>query len=79
MSPSLLEVLPRQARMGFEDNPGNETKETPRPRFPVVITITKVFKFIAAQWLVIGFGLACLLAYFFPRQYCLGHWCGQVF
>lgn len=27
----------------------------------------KVFSIILSQWLVIGFGLSCLLAYFFPN------------
>lgn len=26
-------------------------------------------KFILAQWLIIGFGVACTLAYFFPSTY----------
>lgn len=27
-----------------------------------------VFKLVAAQWLVIGFGLSCVFAYFFPSE-----------
>lgn len=34
--------------------------------FPAV---KKVLGFILAQWLVIGFGLSCLLAYFFPSKH----------
>lgn len=30
--------------------------------------LSAVLKFILAQWLVIGFGLSCLLAYFFPSK-----------
>lgn len=28
----------------------------------------KIFKLILAQWLVIGFGLSCVFAYFFPSK-----------
>jgi sodium/bile acid cotransporter 7 len=28
----------------------------------------KVLSVVLAQWLVIGFGLSCLLAYFFPSK-----------
>ncbi len=30
----------------------------------------KVLGFVLAQWLLIGFGIACLLGYLFPRTYC---------
>lgn len=30
--------------------------------------IRKIFNFILGQWLTIGFGLACLLAHFFPCE-----------
>lgn len=35
--------------------------------------LRKALDIVLAQWLVIGFGLSCLLAYFFPGNY------GQVF
>ena len=28
----------------------------------------KVFNFVLAQWLIIGFGVGCVLGYFFPRE-----------
>ena len=37
--------------------------------------ILKALKFIAEQWLIIGFGLACLFGYLWPGKRCLDHTC----
>lgn len=42
---------------------GAASSSPPRPRWK------KVWDFVAGQWLTIGFGLACLLAHFFPCKY----------
>ena len=41
----------------------NNTKPTKCLSLP-----KKVLDIVLAQWLVIGFGLSCLLAYFFPSK-----------
>ncbi|ATY64227.1 sodium bile acid symporter [Cordyceps militaris] len=39
------------------------------PRRPVAARfLTGIFNFVLGQWLIIGFGVACLLAYLFPPQ-----------
>lgn len=43
----------------------NAESEPQRP--PAVRFATAVVRFLLAQWLIIGFGFACVLAYFFPR------------
>lgn len=30
--------------------------------------VVKILKFVLAQWLVIGFALSCVFAYFFPSE-----------
>lgn len=40
------------------------TKE--RPKF--IQAVKRVLGFIWSNWLVLGFGLACILGYFFPRM-----------
>ncbi|KAJ6784955.1 hypothetical protein PWT90_01754 [Aphanocladium album] len=38
------------------------------PQPPVWLRFAKkIFKFLLSQWLIIGFGIACVLAYFFPH------------
>lgn len=40
------------------------------PRRPAALRFTTaVFNVLLAQWLIIGFGIACILAYFFPRTF----------
>ncbi|KAJ4145320.1 hypothetical protein LMH87_004175 [Akanthomyces muscarius] len=43
----------------------NAESEPQRP--PAVRFATAVVRFLLAQWLIIGFGFACVLAYFFPH------------
>ncbi|KAI9901884.1 hypothetical protein N3K66_003701 [Trichothecium roseum] len=43
-----------------EPEPEEAAASPPRPRWK------KLWDFVAGQWLTIGFGLACLLAHFFP-------------
>lgn len=40
-------------------------------------SILKVLKFIAEQWLIIGFGLACLFGYLWPGKRSLGPSCAD--
>ncbi|KAJ3491281.1 hypothetical protein NLG97_g5621 [Lecanicillium saksenae] len=38
------------------------------PQRPAALRVAKaLFEFLLAQWLIIGFGIACVLAYFFPH------------
>lgn len=45
------------------DEPPAKTQQTGALGF-----ILKVLKFIAEQWLIIGFGLACLFGYLWPGE-----------
>lgn len=36
-----------------------------------LVWIWKGIEFVAAQWLLIGFGVACVLGCFFPREFSL--------
>ena len=48
-----------------DEQPGRE--ELIRTRWSRGLSLTrKILGIVLAQWLVIGFGLSCLLAYFFP-------------
>lgn len=38
-----------------------------------LVWIWKGVEFVAAQWLLIGFGVACVLGCFFPREFSLLH------
>jgi sodium/bile acid cotransporter 7 len=75
---------------GLPDPPGRDgvqAKDRPRepsdgeeppaktPRTGCLGLILKVLKFIAEQWLVIGFGLACLFGYLWPGKRCPGPNC----
>ena len=38
--------------------------------------VKTVLRFVLAQWLIIGFGIACVLAYYFPCEFvlpCVSH------
>lgn len=43
--------------------------ETKKPPSLLLATLRKIAHFASAQLLLIAFGLACLLAYYFPREY----------
>ena len=70
---------------GLPDPPGRDgVQAKDRPRAPsdgeeppaktqrtgCLGSILKVLKFVAEQWLVIGFGLACLFGYLWPGKRC---------
>ncbi|EGX96835.1 sodium bile acid symporter [Cordyceps militaris CM01] len=42
--------------------------ESEPPRPAAARFLTGIFNFVLGQWLIIGFGVACLLAYLFPPQ-----------
>lgn len=51
-----------------DDDRPRVVSEKKKEQSPVISTVSKVLKIILAQWLAIGFGLSCLLAYFFPSE-----------
>lgn len=50
---------------------GNDTEETREDEGPwkLVTAVKGVGRFLLNNWLIIGFGLACLFAYLFPSMY----------
>ncbi|KAF6843318.1 sodium/bile acid cotransporter [Colletotrichum musicola] len=46
---------------------GETQPQPPAPGRRLWAKVVKVFKFVLAQWLVIGFALSCVFAYFFPN------------
>jgi hypothetical protein len=54
------------------DSTGNDHDTQERGEKGTVSSLTSkgrtVVKFVLAQWLVIGFGLSCLLGYLFPSK-----------
>lgn len=68
---------------GLPDPPGAQAEAEARARVPnesvdeasteaqrngFLAFVLKVLKFVAEQWLVIGFGLACLFGYLWPGK-----------
>jgi hypothetical protein len=51
-----------------KDASGSGGEPAPQSRKPVkaVVWAEKLVRFILSQWLLIGFGTACVLGYFFP-------------
>ncbi|KAI0887096.1 putative sodium bile acid cotransporter [Annulohypoxylon maeteangense] len=45
----------------------SHTSAEAKERSAVLRTVKRIIDFILSNWLVVGFGLACLLAYFFPH------------
>ncbi|WYZ40377.1 hypothetical protein EsH8_IV_000718 [Colletotrichum jinshuiense] len=56
---------------GRNDGGNSKTQPQPQPSLSAPARFrakaVKIFKFVLAQWLVIGFGVSCVLAYFFPN------------
>ncbi|OTB06930.1 hypothetical protein M426DRAFT_318647 [Hypoxylon sp. CI-4A] len=46
--------------------PGTDGQPDPKERSKAFRAVKKVFGFILRNWLVVGFGVACVLGYFFP-------------
>lgn len=57
---------------GDGDEPSAEAQQT-----GFLGSILKVLKFIAEQWLIIGFGLACLFGYLWPGKRSRGPTCAD--
>lgn len=60
----------RDAQAKARVRPPSEGDEPPAkaPQTGFLGFILKVLKFVAEQWLIIGFGLACLFGYLWPRK-----------
>lgn len=58
---------------GEGDEPSAEAQQT-----GCLGSILKVLKFIAEQWLIIGFGLACLFGYLWPGKRSRGPACADI-
>ncbi|KUI59203.1 hypothetical protein VP1G_06447 [Cytospora mali] len=51
----------------IDQGPNEEPKAEEVQRNKYVVVILKILNFILAQWLIIGFGLACLFGYLWPN------------
>jgi sodium/bile acid cotransporter 7 len=57
-----------QPRQEAEHNGSSSSGSSSSPQNKYLRIARKIFNFVLAQWLIIGFGVGCMLGYFFPRK-----------